>query len=665
MKIFQPVIVTIIGIALFSACQKEISPENINTAAGSLAKTLSGDCSPVSLGGVFIKNQLLDAGNFINVQVNFTEPGSYVIKSDTVNGYSFKGEGEITNAGTFTVKLQASGTPVAAGLDLFTIHFNTSVCQASVSVGTASAVYTMGGSPGSCTGATIAGTYTNGVALTASNTVTVQANVTTIGAYSISTVSINGILFSSSGIFSSTGVQSVVLTGSGVPTIPGSYTCTIAGSGGCAFVVPVLNATGSLATLTTTAASGISCTYAVSGGNITNDGGSAITARGLCVSTSPSPTIASGATSNGTGTGVFTSNISGLTNNTTYYVRAYATNSAGTAYGNEISFTTTAGTCAVTIHVAGYEDIYNISGNIRTPKAWKNSTGSYTGAYLPVTGAAPEANGLFVSGTDVYVSGTEGGMATLWKNSVATHLTPAPSAPFFYYARANGVYVNGTDVYVAGQAPGSLAAYWKNGTEVTLSTGPYTSEAYAVFVAGTDVYAVGYENKMVGSPASLVSVAMLWKNGVAAPLTTGTANSAAVSVYVSGSDVYVAGNEGNFAKVWKNGTPLTLSSTGGNQTVAKSVFVAGTDVYVAGIEHDGTSLNDFAVVWKNNVPVYLTASGYRNAAKSVFVMGADVYVAGTKEGPSANSIATVWKNGFATPLTTGSTDASANCILVK
>ena len=99
--------------------------------------------------------------------------------------------------------------------------------------------------------------------------------------------------------------------------------------------------TTSLPTITTTAISGISTTAATTGGTITSDGGSTVTARGVCWSTSPNPTIALATkTNNGSGTGTFPSNINGLMINTTYYLRAYATNSLGTAYGNEISFTT-------------------------------------------------------------------------------------------------------------------------------------------------------------------------------------------------------------------------------------------------------------------------------------------------------------------------------------
>ncbi len=97
----------------------------------------------------------------------------------------------------------------------------------------------------------------------------------------------------------------------------------------------------SLPILTTTNASAITSTTASSGGNISSDGGSKVTARGLVWGTKSDPTIAlSTKTNDGIGIGSFTSNIVSLTANTNYYVRAYATNSVGTAYGNQVVFTT-------------------------------------------------------------------------------------------------------------------------------------------------------------------------------------------------------------------------------------------------------------------------------------------------------------------------------------
>jgi uncharacterized protein (TIGR02145 family) len=95
-------------------------------------------------------------------------------------------------------------------------------------------------------------------------------------------------------------------------------------------------------TLTSTTATNIISTGATSGGNIVSDGGAAISTRGVVWSTSQNPTIAlTTKTTDGSGIGTFTSNLLGLNPNTQYYVRSYATNSLGTAYGNEISFTTT------------------------------------------------------------------------------------------------------------------------------------------------------------------------------------------------------------------------------------------------------------------------------------------------------------------------------------
>jgi hypothetical protein len=94
--------------------------------------------------------------------------------------------------------------------------------------------------------------------------------------------------------------------------------------------------------VTTTAATSITTTTAISGGNITSTGGAPINMFGVCWSTSPNPTTALSTKTiylSG-GLGPFVSNITGLTTATTYYVRAYATNFSGTAYGNQISFIT-------------------------------------------------------------------------------------------------------------------------------------------------------------------------------------------------------------------------------------------------------------------------------------------------------------------------------------
>ena len=100
--------------------------------------------------------------------------------------------------------------------------------------------------------------------------------------------------------------------------------------------------TGSVPTLTTSTVSNVNYTSATCGGNITSDGGSAVTSRGVCWSMGQTPTISNNKTSNGSGLGTYVSNLSNLNPVTTYYVRAYATNANGTGYGNAMSFTTQA-----------------------------------------------------------------------------------------------------------------------------------------------------------------------------------------------------------------------------------------------------------------------------------------------------------------------------------
>ena len=113
-----------------------------------------------------------------------------------------------------------------------------------------------------------------------------------------------------------------------------SVRCVRDEGGGSSVTVP---------TVTTTSVTNITATTATSGGNVTSDGGATVTARGVCWSTSHNPTASNSHTTNGSGTGSFPISITGLTSGTTYYVRAYATNSVGTAYGSEVNFTTSGG----------------------------------------------------------------------------------------------------------------------------------------------------------------------------------------------------------------------------------------------------------------------------------------------------------------------------------
>lgn len=111
-----------------------------------------------------------------------------------------------------------------------------------------------------------------------------------------------------------------------------------------------------LPTVSTTSISSITNSSAQSGGNVTDDGGATVTAKGVCWSTFSNPTISDYITNDSSGTGSFISSITGLEKVTTYYVRGYATNNEGTAYGNEIEFTSLAYlSCPGTPTVSDYD----------------------------------------------------------------------------------------------------------------------------------------------------------------------------------------------------------------------------------------------------------------------------------------------------------------------
>ena len=188
----------------------------------------------------------------------------------------------------------------------------------------------------------------NGVAVTniSSNSVTIGGEITSEGG---STVTARGVCWATYPLPTTSDFKTTNGTG------PGRFTSAITGLNpgityfarayaineiGTAYGVQVTFSTLALPpVLTTIDLTAINTTTATSGGIISNDGGSAISERGVCWATATKPTKLDFKTSDGSGSGSFISNMTGLITGTTYYVRAYASNAAGTSYGNEYSFT--------------------------------------------------------------------------------------------------------------------------------------------------------------------------------------------------------------------------------------------------------------------------------------------------------------------------------------
>jgi hypothetical protein len=232
-------------LSFFISCQKEVSVEQSAPSRGSLQNSL-GDCLPKTVAGTYVANRTLIDSNFIEVTINVATAGSYMIATDTVNGYSFKAAGVFNATGATKVKLAGSGRPVIGGVNDFTVVFDTTFCFLSVTVLPAGST----GGPatfnlqtpgaGCAVNFSPSGTYVKDVALNGGNTISAQINVTALGTWSVSTAPVNGYSFSGSGTFSTLGAQTIILQGSGKPLAAQTDNFPVtAGSSTCSFPITV------------------------------------------------------------------------------------------------------------------------------------------------------------------------------------------------------------------------------------------------------------------------------------------------------------------------------------------------------------------------------------------------------------------------------------------
>jgi hypothetical protein len=384
-----------------------------------------------------------------------TGPNNY-IWSYSLNGSTFTDIGSAVSFTTTTTGGDVQPTITLSGIGTLqsvsgTIYLRLYAWGASGSSGT------LAFGTGAVNSLSIAGTVTLASVTPPTVTTTAVTGITSIAASSGGNVTVEG--------SASVTARGVVWSTSASPTVPsanstsngsgaGVFTSSITGltmgtlyhvrayatsTAGTSYGADVQFTTLGQPTLTTTSASSITMSAASSGGNITSDGGDPVTARGVVWSTSTTPTLPSvNSTSDGSGIGTFTSSISGLTDNTLYYVRAYAINTYGTAYGSQQTFTTSSidaptATAATNYSDNGFRANWNsVPGAVsyRLDVATSNTFGvpNLIAGYnnLMVSGTFQDVTGLSTFGQYYYRVRAVGGNSTSPNSETITVNSPLP-----------------------------------------------------------------------------------------------------------------------------------------------------------------------------------------------------------------------------------------------
>ncbi len=236
-------LILLVFISLLYACGKDTSSDSTpsttpvaTVATGSLKlDSTTNTCFPSSVSGVYVAGTKLNSINYLEITVNVKKTGTYSITTPSVNGYYFTSSGTIKDSGLNTIKLYGVGTPGTAGVNTFAVTFSGTTCYINVTV---AAVVVPTAFTFNCSGTKLNGDYYADSTVNASNYISLALTVTSVGAYNITTDSVNGIIFKGAGNFTTKGAQTITLLASGKPTVVGSFNYNVtSGTSTCAKTV--------------------------------------------------------------------------------------------------------------------------------------------------------------------------------------------------------------------------------------------------------------------------------------------------------------------------------------------------------------------------------------------------------------------------------------------
>ncbi len=347
------------------------------------------------------------------------------------------------------------------------------------------------------------------------------------------------------------------------------------------------------AAVTTTAASPVSETTATSGGNVISDGGASVTARGVCWATTADPIATGNHTTDGSGTGSFISQITGLSANSMYHVRAYATNSNGTFYGEDLTFTTSCGTVSTFPWNEGFENggmIPNcwtqeqvassgIDWTFITGNGGSNPATAHTGTYNAcLKDNTPASNLTKLITPPINLSGLSSPTLTFWHTQ--PFWSPDQDQLIVYYRT-------------------SLAGPWISLATYTASVTAWTQRTISLPAASGDYYIAFEGNAKYGYGVCVDDVAI---SGTSSPTLSVSPANQAVSPIAGSTAFTVTSNSGWTAA--SNQTWCTVTSSGsGNGTITATYAVNNTaSARVANVTVTVTGLSPVVVTVTQAAP---------------------------------------------------------------